>query len=623
MPRFFSTYVEKLDATYRDRPYFVGLKARLLAAFGWLLVVFVPLNIAKIIWLEPPGMPYRFGANVFMAAAALLSLVWVHRGRPELAGGIFVLAAVLPVHALLPLMPAIHQPLSVAILVFVFDLVMLLLALVFASRLVAFGVLAIIMASQISFHWIVLHGGHFDEALHLAADTLVREGLIATFIIFFLGIALVRMIESAHRRSEQALSETQIMNENLGRLVAERTVELEAATERANEASRAKGDFLANMSHEIRTPLNGIIASADLLRHRSDLSPVDAGHVRLIADSGELLLKQLGDILDISKIEAGQLGLEAHPFELNPLVADCVALVMPQAEAGGISLEHELTPGLPAAFEGDSFRLRQVLLNLMSNAIKFTPRGGRVRIAVTSLGTVENRVTLRFDVSDTGIGMDADAMKRIFERFTQADTSTTRRYGGTGLGLAISSRIIGMMGGRIEAESVPGQGSLFHFMVSLPAIESAVATEPAVKPRPVSLGLRVLVAEDNAMNRKILGAQLDQLGCTWTMTNDGDEFLQVVQQAPLPDVVLMDCHMPSLDGWEATRRLRGWAGDERATPLQQQAANLPVIALTAAVLPEERKRCQEAGMNAFLAKPVKLADLREVLKSLSGTSVRK
>ncbi|HEY8933378.1 MAG TPA: ATP-binding protein, partial [Rariglobus sp.] len=517
MLRPFATYLAQLDSTYGERPYLVGLRARILAIFCWMLLVLVPLNIVKLLWLNPPVVFYRILFNIFMAAACALALRWSRRGRLEAAGNMLVLGTVIPAHVLALLVPAYEQPVSAAILLFAFDLVFLLFALVFSSRRVSLAVLLVVVFSRIAFHLRELSTEPIAGSLKFAADALLREGLVVIAVIYCLGLALMRMIESAHRRSEESLIETRRTNENLGRLVAERTRDLEAASLRANEASRAKGDFLANMSHEIRTPLNGIIASADLLMRRSDLSPEAFEQVRLIADSGELLLKQLSDILDFSKIEAGQFMLETRRFEPAALVADCVTLLRAKADQGEVRVESSVDASLPRYLEGDSYRLRQVLLNLISNAIKFTPPGGEVRVVVSSVLPASDPVPVRFEVIDTGIGMDADTMKRMFERFTQADSSTTRRYGGTGLGLAISSRIVAMMSGRIEAESQLGKGTRFHFTLPF-RINSTPPEVSVASPRgSVRLGLHVLVAEDNAMNRKIIGVQLGELGCSYDM----------------------------------------------------------------------------------------------------------
>ncbi|MBC8039432.1 MAG: hypothetical protein H7Y06_02725, partial [Opitutaceae bacterium] len=520
-----------MESLYAERPYFVGLKARMMATFSLLLLALVPLNIAKVLWLEQPMPAFRIAFNLCMGLSAVLALKWLRKGRIEWAGNVLALN-IIPVHMLVLVTPHYYEPLATAYLLYTIDLVFLLIGLVFASQRVAIAVLVIVVAGQFGFYVREL-ADPVAGSLRFAADTLMREGLILLGLVFVLGTILVRMIETAHRLSLEALNKAKAVNENLERLVSERTRELEAATARANDASQAKGDFLANMSHEIRTPLNGIIAWSELLRKRADLPPQAAAHVRLIAESGELLLKQLGDILDFSKIEAGQMTLEMHRFELAALVSDCAALVESNAAKGGVILDYTVDPGLPAVFEGDSFRLRQVLLNLVANAIKFTPAGGCVRFAVTGAGAgarPDGAMMLRFEVSDTGIGMDEDAIKRLFQRFTQADSSTTRRYGGTGLGLAISSRIVGVMGGRIEVISTPGKGSVFYFTLPFRSVSPVTGTGAVSSVRLARLGLRVLVVEDNLMNRRIIGAQLDELGCRHTMAVDGEQALIALQR---------------------------------------------------------------------------------------------
>lgn len=476
----------------------------------------------------------------------------------------------------------------------------------------AFAVLGIVVATMSVFYVRALHHAPIAGSLAFAANTVLRDGLFAFVFVFLLGLTVVRMIDAANLRSEQALQETRSMNEKLEVLVAERTHALGIATRQAQDSARAKGEFLANMSHEIRTPLNGIIASSDLLCQRRDLPPVAAEHVRIVGESGNLLLKLLGDILDFSKIEAGQLEIEQHSFALAPKIADTVAMFAHTAATHGVRLECTVASDLPAHVAGDSYRLRQVLLNLASNAIKFTPSGGCGQILVSSDSPHAEPVPIRFEVRDTGIGMDAAMLARLFERFTQADSSTTRRFGGTGLGLAISSHLVQLMGGNLEAESAPGRGSTFFFTLALPRRTAPTADPTFVVPIEVNLGLDVFVAEDNAVNRSIADAQLSQLGCRPVMVQDGEEALALLAAGPPPDVILMDCHMPKPDGWEATRRLRAWSGDPDAA--RRRIAHVPVIALTAAALPEERRHCLEAGMNEFLTKPVRLADLHAVLR---------
>jgi len=614
-PASIDSFVKRLDHAYRDQPYFVGLKGRLLAAFDVMLVVFVPVNIAKVLWIHPPGLQRRLAMTMVVGAAALLSLRSLLKGRLELAGSGLVLLILLAAHVLAFSAGSYPQPLGLAIQMFVLDIICLLTAIVFTSRRVATFVLAITVASHVGFYLAVLHGGAIAGTAAFASLTLLSEGLMAMVFVFCLGIALIQMIESAHLRSEESLRETRSTNENLGRLVSERTRDLEEATRQATEASRAKSEFLANMSHEIRTPLNGIIASSDLLMRRSDLSPEAAQHAGLISESGDLLLKLLGDILDFSKIEAGQLVLEKHAFELVSTVENIMELVATKAVLGSVRLDATVASDLSKYLEGDSYRLRQVILNLLSNAIKFTPTGGSVRVAVTSPAPQANPIPVRFEVRDTGIGMEQATMDRIFERFTQADTSTTRRYGGTGLGLAISSRLVQMMGGRLEVESALGKGSVFYFTVSFRPVETAPEFPTAADRLEPQLSMRVLVVEDNTINQKILGAQLTRLGCPFSVAVDGERALSALEHEALPDVILMDCHMPKLDGWETTRRIRAWATSPQER--LKKAAAIPVIALTAAALPEEQARCREAGMNEFLAKPVKLAELHRVLVAIS------
>jgi signal transduction histidine kinase/CheY-like chemotaxis protein len=620
MFRPYAAFVAHLDAVYGERSYFERLKARLLAGFSVLMLVWLPLNIVKLLVVQPPEVPRRLLVNFCIFAGALAAVLLVRRGRLIEAGNCLAFLFILPTRFLLLSTPGFVEPLATAVQILVSDFVFLLVTLVFASLRAAWIVFAAVVGAQMWFHWHVLHGQEIGGSLEFAADTLLRDGLFALGFVFVLGVTMRRLLGAAQTRSEESLRATRAVNANLENLVSERTRELEVATRQAQESSRAKSEFLANMSHEIRTPLNGIIASSDLLRQRADLSPAAAEHVRVVAESGDLLLKLLGDILDFSKIEAGQLEIERQPFQLRPVVADTVALLAPKAAEGSVALEFSVAPALDAHVAGDRYRLRQVLLNLASNAVKFTPPGGRVIVMVTSPAPAADPVTVRFAVSDTGIGMDAATQKRVFERFTQADTSTTRRFGGSGLGLAISSHLVRLMGGTLEVESAEGRGSCFHFSLALPRADApeqaAAAPAGLVLPR----GLTVLIAEDNPVNRSILGAQLTQLGCRFTAAHDGAQALAALAAGPAPDVILMDCHMPNLDGWEATRRLRAWAGD--SDPVRRRAAETPVVALTAAALPEERQRCLDAGMNEFLSKPVKLAELQGVLARFAPATGR-
>lgn len=383
----------------------------------------------------------------------------------------------------------------------------------------------------------------------------------------------------------------------------------EAMRQAAEQLAQAKSEFLAKMSHEIRTPLNGVIATADLLA-TTEMTAEQRDLLNTLTLSAKTLLELINDILDFSKIEAGKMVLETLPLSPAVLAEEVVSIMGPAARRKGLTLRTELEAELPTRVLGDPYRLRQILLNFVGNAIKFTEQGEivvRVR-RVESQTPVQTHAWLRFEVQDTGIGVPPDKQTNIFDSFTQADNSTTRQYGGTGLGLAICKRLVELMGGRIGVISQPGAGSCFWFEVSLPIVggNDADASETSTSAQEsVSLeGLQVLLVEDNSVNQKVAVRMLQKLGCEVTVAENGQQALERLARDSF-DVVLMDMQMPVMDGLTATRLLR--AREQGAGKRQV------VIALTANAMQSDRERCFEAGMDDYLSKPLTLEALRAVL----------
>ncbi|HEY4593314.1 MAG TPA: ATP-binding protein [Thermoanaerobaculia bacterium] len=388
--------------------------------------------------------------------------------------------------------------------------------------------------------------------------------------------------------------------------------ELRRQRDLAEEANLSKSAFLANMSHEIRTPLNAVLGMMSLLLETS-LSPSQREYVTTARSSGAALLAVINDILDISKIEAGRLEIEPSPFVLRECLEEAVGILTPKAQSKGLALSCRVADGVPAAIVSDAARLRQILVNLLDNAIKFTPRG-EVSLEVERGPERDGLVELRFAVRDTGIGIPADRLERLFQPFGQADSSMSRLYGGTGLGLVISQRLAKLLGGRMWVESEPGRGSSFLFTLrGRPALtlpsrltpEMADLADPRLAER---FPLRILLAEDNSINQRVGLLLLERIGYVADVAGNGMEVLEALRRQPY-DLILMDVQMPGMDGLEATRRIRA------EFPAERQPR---VVALTANVLREQREACLAAGMDDFVQKPVVFMDLRAAL-SRSGS----
>ena len=559
------------------------LRLQLLAVFPACLAASL-VRLGSTMLLDP-GVHFNIQTNLFahllgMATVLPAMLLMAQPPLPAVRRSWQEMAAVLGVVALV-LVLMLHEPAPPAMVITP--------TLLFAGfRLGPRGAaVSTMMASLLAMPVVISGAGPFSINPEWSVEQ--RVAIFQAMVLSLLfGVTLVAFMLAQQGRLTQ--------------LLGRRATIARAARRRATQASRAKTEFLATMSHEVRTPMNSILGFTALLSRDSRLPPEVRGKVDLIAKAGASLMALLNDILDFSKVEAGQIELDYEEVDLAAICREMVEIIAPTAEAKGLTIALAVDPAADGLFHADALRVRQILLNLLNNAVKFTAEGG-VRLSV-GMRRDGARSAVRFEVADTGIGIEPNLVPRLFIRFSQADSSVSRTFGGTGLGLAICKGLVERMGGRIGVDSQPGQGSVFWFEAPFRSVGGADEVERAdAAAEQPSLDARVLLVDDHPVNRQLGQALLEMLGCRVDLAEGGQEAVAAAAKGAY-DVILMDVHMPGMDGLAATRAILQMGGAIGATP---------IIALSADVLPQNIAACLKAGMVDHVPKPVQLDVLYNVL----------
>ncbi|VAW70782.1 BarA sensory histidine kinase (= VarS = GacS) [hydrothermal vent metagenome] len=591
------------------------------AALSNVISIIVALVLAAELWQENPGgliLPWLIYMGSISAIRAAMDIMHSRSDKYELihdAYGYAYLVLILLTalgwgasgYLLFPVEPA-HQ----LVLGFVLAGIASGGVTVMASMRKLYNVYLILVVSPLAINF-ALMGAEFTVLACVIAGYIgvmimigarINTGILSSLEMRFHNESLIKFMSQARNDSED-------LNEELATEIEQRKrieKELKKSRQEAEAANKAKSEFLANMSHEIRTPMNGILGTLQLLQD-SELNNSQSEYVNIAHNSGEALLSLLNDILDFSKIEAGKLELESIPFDIKGLVKEINVLLRKRAEERQVELTSEIESEVPNIIKGDSVRIRQVLSNLITNAIKFTEKG-KVTVKIKVLEKTQKMARLRIEVNDTGIGIAEKAQKKLFNSFTQADGTTTRKYGGTGLGLAIVRQLVTLMRGRLGIDSEEGKGSSFWVEIGfeMPEDELEIPVKNEKNKTEIADNLQghILLVEDNPVNQIVAKKMLEKIGLSYEVANNGEEAINILKQSHEINLVLMDCQMPVMDGYTATQVLREYEK-------KSGARRLPVVAMTANAMEGDKEKCLSAGMDDYVAKPVKLVSLKEAL----------